>query len=63
MNNRYYIVKMKSSAFGDKYVYGFKDLYSDDKNGDYFELDGTILLIENPSDAISVCTLLNSNIK
>ena len=62
MDNRYYIVKLKSSEFGDKFVYGFKDGYSSNQVGgtDLFCIDDKVFLIECPADAISVCMLINS---
>ena len=55
VNNRYYIVKIKSSNHKDDFVYGFSDSY----DNVMFSVDGEFLLIENPADAITVCTFLN----
>lgn len=64
MSNRYYIVKLKSTKYPDKWVYGFKDSYSSNnlEGSDLFMVDDDILIIECPADAISVCSLINNKL-
>lgn len=64
MNNRYYIVKLKSSEHGYKWMYGFADSFCRDDNNksNLFLLDEIPLLVENPADAISICMLINSKL-
>lgn len=60
MKNRYYIVKVKSVHHSDKWMYAFKDSFS--TNGsEFFMVEDNIFFIECPSDAISVCMLMNNN--
>lgn len=61
MSNRYFIVKVKSSNHPERWMYGFKDSYSTE-GADLFMVDDDIFLIECPSDAISVCLLINSKL-
>jgi hypothetical protein len=63
MNNRYYIIKVKTSSNNNdgRFVYAFKDsFYNDsDESESMFSVDGELLLIESPADAIVICTMLN----